>query len=230
MCEENAHAMFQEAKDQSLADGSQYVDVDFPPTGQSWCADAFESLAPEKWCRITAITTEACILPQPDEYGAVQPGRVQQGVLKNGFLMEAFTALGTRPALIASCFVASDVHLGLYVIRLYKNAQWTCVPIDDFLPCDAGGRVLSCLSEQFPMVSWAPLLEKAHCRLSFTWTGTEGGTVEEALTDLTGGVCGRFFLSDFAMDRLFVYFYELQNETLWVVRPRPTECLAYILS
>ena len=158
----------------------------------------------------------------------VHAGRVQQGVLKNGFLMEAFTAMATRPALIANCFVAHDVHLGLYVVRLYKNAQWAVVPVDDFLPCDNEGRVLSCLTEQFPMTSWAPMLEKAYCRLAFSWTGIQGCTVEEALSDLTGGICGRFFLSDFAMDRLFVYFYELQNESLWVIRPKHSECLAYI--
>lgn len=44
------------------------------------------------------------------------------------------------------------------------------------------------------------------------------------MSDLTGGVAGRFSTKDASFDRLFVYFYRLQRYCLWVARPAKDSC------
>ncbi|CAK9096714.1 Calpain-9 (Digestive tract-specific calpain) (New calpain 4) (nCL-4) [Durusdinium trenchii] len=51
-----------------------------------------------------------------------------------------------------------------------------------------------------------------------------GGHVEEALVDLTGGTAGRFYTRDVSADRLFLYIYTLQSDTLFVCHVNDAKC------
>ncbi len=72
------------------------------------------------------------------------------------------------------------------------------------------------------MVLWPSLVEKAYAKLhcngrldSSGWEMIgEGGCCEEALADLTGGVCGRFYTRDVSPDRLFLYMRFHLSEVL----------------
>jgi hypothetical protein len=46
------------------------------------------------------------------------------------------------------------------VLSLYKNCQYLNVVVDDYIPADANGEVLACVSEDFPFVLWPTILEK----------------------------------------------------------------------
>lgn len=135
-------------------------------------------------------------------------------------------AMSCRPELVRSLFTAFDVVRGLYAIRLYKNAQWVNIFIDDYLPVDMHGEALCGKCEYFPYSVWVPLLEKAYAKLHWSWEHIgQGGHTESAMTDFTGGVSGRFWLKDVTRDRTFIYFHELQHECIWAVRPDQHMCI-----
>lgn len=174
-------------------------------------------------------------------------GRILQGALDNGYFVEALQAVALRPKLVKQLFYCWDERRSVYVARIYKHGTWSRVELDDYVPVGApaacsgdGGNVpICCRSEHFPYVLWPSLVEKAYAKVH-TFRSSHhdilpedrggwealgyGGRVEEALADLTGGVAGRFHTSCVTIDRLFVYLYELQRDTLFVCRPNQAVC------
>jgi len=174
-------------------------------------------------------------------------GRVLQGSLDNGYLVEALQAISLRPRLARQLFYCWDSRRSIYVARLFKHGTWMRVELDDYVPVGAPSRdgsdaniPICCRSEGFPHVLWPSLAEKAYAKVHTLRCGagsemspddrggweavSGGGRVEEALADLTGGVAGRFQTCDVSMDRLFLYMYELQRDTLFVCRPHELNC------
>lgn len=152
-------------------------------------------------------------------------GRVTQGVVTNGYFVEAMQALGMRQEMVKKLFVAYDVALGLYIVRLFKNGQWVSVVIDDYMPLGNNSEPLCSRNANFPSTCWASLLEKAYAKLHHSYEAIgDGGSVVQAMVDLTGGIGGRFSVRDVASDRLFVYLHELQCEALFAARPDGREC------
>lgn len=198
------------------------------------------------WTRLVdfAPHQDACHLF--DEFsGKSHFGRVFQGALDTGYLTEALQAISLRPKLARQLFYCWDQRRSVYVARIYKHGCWLRVELDDFVPvgppgADVSTNVPICArSEFFPSVLWPSLAEKAYAKVH-TWRGSTtehtpedvggwesiggGGMTEEAFADFTGGVAGRFRTSDVTPDRLFVYIYELQRDTLFVCRPSPSSC------
>ncbi|CAD7969123.1 unnamed protein product [Amoebophrya sp. A25] len=141
-------------------------------------------------------------------------GKVFQGNLANGYLIDALNAMSARPELVYNTFlrddrdgaVLSNVALGLYQFRLYKHADWVSIAVDDYLPQSNDAAPMGCRGEYFPHFGWASLLEKAYAKLHSSWMATgRGGNIEEALEDFTGGIGNRFYVKDIAPDRLYAY-------------------------
>lgn len=174
-------------------------------------------------------------------------GRVLQGSLDNGYLVEVLQAISLRPRLAKQLFYCYDRHRSVYVAKLFKHGTWNRIEIDDYVPVGApsqdenggGNQPICCRSEFFPHVLWPSLIEKAYAKLHTIRGSTtdvtdedrggweaisDGGRVEEAFADLTGGVAGRFQTCDVSMDRLFLYIHELQRDTLFVCRPHQVNC------
>jgi len=173
-------------------------------------------------------------------------GRIFQGNLDNGYLVEALQAISLRPKLARQLFHCWDARRSIYIARLFKHGTWMRVEVDDFVPVGCPVRdsddqnvPICCRSEFFPYVLWPSLIEKAYAKIHTLrgstlertdsdrggWEALDaGGHVEEALADLTGGVAGRFSTCDVSADRLFVYIYELQRDTLFVCRPHQVNC------
>eukprot|EP00392_Amoebophrya_sp_AT5.2_P014661 g14822.t1 len=94
------------------------------------------------------------------------------------------------------------------------------------------GLPVTCVSEQYPYVLFPSIAEKAyaklHCNGRLEEAGWEiigeGGNVEECLSDLTGGIGGRFDTCDVSPDRLFVYLHQLQREALFCCSINQTCC------
>jgi hypothetical protein len=120
------------------------------------------------------------------------------------------------------------------------------VEVDDYVPVGPSTKDASlnntpicCRSEFYPNILWPSIIEKAYAKLHTLRGGTSelttqdrggweslggGGRCEEALADLTGGVAGRFSTCSVSADRLFIYIYELQHDTLFVCRPHQVNC------
>lgn len=198
------------------------------------------------WVRLVdfAPHQDACHLY--DEFtGKTHFGKVLQGALDTGYITEALQAISLRPKLARQLFYCWDQRRSVYIARLYKHGCWLRVEVDDFVPvgppgADVSTNVPVCArSEFFPNILWPSLAEKAYAKVhTFRGSTSEstaddaggweaiggGGTTEEAFADFTGGVAGRFRTREVTPDRLFVYIYELQRDTLFVCRPNNDTC------
>lgn len=208
-------------------------------------ADAVPSLSLDEhgrstWLRLVDFAPNALAchlfdktLPEGQHYG-----RIVQGSLDNSNFVEALQAIALRPKLAQSLFHCWDERRSVYIARLYKHGTWMRVEVDDYVPLGPPAEddrtpnaPICCRSEAFPYVLWPSLIEKAYAKIHTVRIGdaTEhdrggweslggGGSIEEALSDLTGGVAGRFQTTNVTADRLFIYIHELQRDTLFVCR------------
>eukprot|EP00747_Dinoflagellata_sp_TGD_P164138 gnl/TRDRNA2_/TRDRNA2_183647_c0_seq1.p1 gnl/TRDRNA2_/TRDRNA2_183647_c0~~gnl/TRDRNA2_/TRDRNA2_183647_c0_seq1.p1 ORF type:complete len:658 (-),score=108.04 gnl/TRDRNA2_/TRDRNA2_183647_c0_seq1:93-2066(-) len=216
----------------------------YDPTISSLKPSAIPSHGPDQdnnstWVRLTdfAGNERACDVfvldPKASHYG-----RVLQGALDNGYMVEALQAISLRPKLARSLFYCYDVDLGIFVVKFYKYGVWRRVEVDDFVPVgpptDDSSAPICCRSEHFPYVLWPSIIEKAYAKMHTArgsqaeWGGWEalsgGGCVEDVMADLTGGVCGRFKTTDVAPDRLFCYMYDFQRDSLFICRVHQRNC------
>lgn len=179
--------------------------------------DASEILTshpPHAWERVSDLHSAPSVF-SPKKYTCVV-----QGATSNGYLVEAMQAVGLREHLVRRLLPDTyDAERGLYVVMLYKNACWVRVVVDDYVPMDQHSDPLCCTSYQWPSVCWPALVEKAYAKRHGSYEGiSRGGSVVEALVDLTGGQGGQFNIRDVSGDRLFTYLHELQAEALFVCR------------
>lgn len=176
-------------------------------------------------------------------------GRVMQGALDTGYLIEALNAVTLRPRLVRHLFYAHDLEKSAYIIRLYKHGMWHRIEVDDYVPVSPPPTAhhenkgpICCTSEHFPHVLWPSLVEKGFAKLmthratimgdtpsdTGGWEAIgAGGRVEDALVLLTGGTAGRFRTREVSADRLFIYLFERQNDTLFVCRVNQPACDLY---
>eukprot|EP00927_Polykrikos_kofoidii_P066383 TRINITY_DN61995_c0_g1_i1.p1 TRINITY_DN61995_c0_g1~~TRINITY_DN61995_c0_g1_i1.p1 ORF type:complete len:1034 (+),score=98.09 TRINITY_DN61995_c0_g1_i1:89-3190(+) len=201
------------------------------------------------WCRLVdfAPRADACqVFDESLPQGKAPFGRVFQGSLDNGYFIEALQAISLRPRLARQLLYCWDVRRSIYIARIFKHGTWVRVEIDDYVPIgppnldDLPPSVpICCRSEHFPFVLWPSLVEKAYAKVHTIrgqtsdvspadrggWEAIgDGGRTEEALSDLTGGVAGRFRTGDVDADRLFIYLHELQRDTLFVCRVHESNC------
>lgn len=209
-----------------------FWDIDFQPDNNlSWYrghgAETFEEFRqPVSWKRLSELggVGTPYVLNE-----SAPPAKVYQGDLENFYLCQAIYAVSMKNKLVrdifAECQFCNYDRLGMYMLRFYKNAQWTHVAIDDHIPLDKDNKPMCCRSEMFPSFPWPSIVEKAYAKLHKSWEAISGGgSVEEALTDLTGGTSGRFHTTDVAGDRLWKYFSELQDTTIWACGINEREC------
>ena len=83
---------------------------------------------------------------------------------------------------------------GCYVLRFFKDGKWIGIAIDDRIPCRKGGGP-KFLSSKQPREIWLSLLEKAYAKYYGSFGAIEGGFVDSALVDLTGGIGDRIRLN-----------------------------------
>lgn len=112
------------------------------------------------------------------------------GELGDCWFLSAITVAATRPELVAHCFVTTQLNsAGVVCVRFFKNGSWRSVLLDDRFPCTLFGTPKFASSRQ-PTDFWVMILEKAYAKLHGGYAAIEGGFVDEALVDLTGGVGG----------------------------------------
>ncbi len=139
--------------------------------------------------RIHLLFDHQDILPQRQP--TTPPNVPTQNNLGDCWLLAPLAALAARrPDRLKRLFDATtsaDLAAGRATLRLYRHGEWTPVTVDTLLPCDpSSGAPLYCSS-----AGWAALVEKAYAKLLGSYAALDGGRSEEALVELTGGLCER---------------------------------------
>lgn len=207
----------------------------FPGRNDSWYrgfgAETVEDyVQPYCWKRLYDSYTGDPYVKISAESGNMRPPPIPiyQGALEDFYLVQALYAISMKGELIRNIFANmehSSPECSYFVLRFYKHAQWISVPIDDKLPYDKYDKPMCLRSDDFPAYPWASLVEKAYAKLHGSWSSISGGgSVEDVMTDLTGGCSGRFHTGDCAGDRMWKYFDELKGITIWGVSINEREC------
>lgn len=141
---------------------------------------------------------------------------VLQGALGDCYLLGAMSVIATRKDLLDNIWShfkridptvtnGSLLDKGILTVQLYKDCLWHDVTVDTRLPCARGADGLlrpcfgRCVTKEH---MWVPILEKAMAKLYSGYGQLEGGSITEAMADLTGGVTHTYNLMDKEVDEL----------------------------
>ena len=113
--------------------------------------------------------------------------------LLNHWLLAACNIVGGDVDILERVFVDTEhADKGFYVVRFYvddpnSDDDWQVILVDDFLPCGEDG--MPCFARcPSPVVLWISIIEKAFAKLQGCYEATGGGSVEDGLLYLTGGL------------------------------------------
>ena len=87
----------------------------------------------------------------------------------------------------------ADDYVGIFLFRLWSSqpsnaGEWVEVIIDDRLPCTKDGQLIYARSEKQKHEFWPALLEKAYAKLHGSYDNLDGGDMNEAAVNFTGGI------------------------------------------
>ena len=151
------------------------------------------------WARPSAF-------PAPDDGGGGGGGSAPrlfhtewgvQGVvaspLLNHWLLAACNIVGGDVEILERVFVdTTHADKGFYAVRFFvddpaSDDDWVVVLVDDLLPVGADGA--PCFGRcPTARVLWVPIIEKAFAKYKGCYEATSGGSVEDGLLYLTGGM------------------------------------------
>eukprot|EP00439_Symbiodinium_sp_Y106_P075922 s2048_g15.t1 len=127
-----------------------------------------------------------------------------QGAVGDCWFLSALAVIAERPDLILRLFRGETMtqRSGRYEVQLFLEGKWSTVVVDDQLPCigsaaqrrpDGSGLAFSRAKDR---QLWVPLVEKAYAKAHGSYKAISGGSVAEALLDLTGAPCESIDLED----------------------------------
>ena len=122
---------------------------------------------------------------------------VTQGALNDRHFISAANIVASNPELIHRVFLDTSLaeSCGCYVFRFHGTDSWDVVTIDDRLPCGPDNKPLFARCPE-DTIFWLPLLEKAYAKFVGGYDRLDkGGTVMEALEDLTGSTGDKLLLT-----------------------------------
>lgn len=139
----------------------------------------------------------------------IQPTDIHQGQLGDTWFASALASLTERPGLIERLFVTKDINKsGIYRIKLCKNGEWLSITIDDYFPCYPMGSPVFCRNEANEI--WVMALEKAYAKAHGSYYLLKGGSVSEALMDLTGCPTISYYFKDEIVQK------EIEKGIMWL--------------
>ncbi|KAE8705679.1 Calpain-type cysteine protease DEK1 [Hibiscus syriacus] len=167
-----------------------FTDNEFPPNDLSLFMDPKNP--PQKlqvvseWMRpaeIVKVHSESlpCLFS-----GAANPSDVCQGRLGDCWFLSAVAVL-TEVSQIPEVIITPEYNEeGIYTVRFCIQGEWVPVVVDDWIPCESPGKPAFATSKKANEL-WVSILEKAYAKLHGSYEALEGGLVQDALVDLTGG-------------------------------------------
>ena len=132
-------------------------------------------------------------MPDPDE--------ICQGAAGDCWFLSALSILAMQPDLVRNVFATEEVlplteggeasgrkgeSAGIFGVCFHKDGEWRTVVVDDHFPTSRHGTHLFAHSRGTEL--WVCVLEKAYASLHGSYAAIEGGFIEDALVDLTGGI------------------------------------------
>ena len=159
----------------------KFTDKEFPPTNESLTGSP--GVAVQRgvvWRRFSEMFPES-------ELSMCGTSPVIRGTLGGTqFFINALTCVATSRQ---SMCLKTYTDMGLHVFQLHKAGVAVEVVVDDFVPVDAAtGSFLFCRNSQLTDM-WASLLEKAYAKLHGSYQRIRGGSMKDAVEDLTNGIC-----------------------------------------
>ncbi|KAJ9697702.1 hypothetical protein PVL29_007026 [Vitis rotundifolia] len=170
---------------------THFTDQEFPPNDQSLFVDPenppLRLKVVSEWMRPTDMVKESYLDAGPCLFsGAANPSDVCQGRLGDCWFLSAVAVL-TEVSRISEVIITPEYNEeGIYTVRFCIQGEWVPVVVDDWIPCESAGKPAFATSRKGNEL-WVSLLEKAYAKLHGSYEALEGGLVQDALVDLTGG-------------------------------------------
>ncbi|KAI3924358.1 hypothetical protein MKW98_032559 [Papaver atlanticum] len=168
-----------------------FTDQEFPPNDQSLFVDPEQPPSKlqivSEWKRPAEIVKEISMDSQPCLYsGVANSSDVIQGRLGDCWFLSAVAVL-TEVSRVSEVIITPEYNEeGIYTVRFCIQGEWVPVVVDDWIPCEEPGKPAFATSRKKNEL-WVSLLEKAYAKLHGSYEALEGGLVQDALVDLTGG-------------------------------------------
>ncbi|KAM7523059.1 hypothetical protein LguiA_012961 [Lonicera macranthoides] len=175
----------------SVRGESHFTDQEFPPNDRSLFVDPdnppMKLQVVSEWMRPAEIVNENRLDSNPCLFsGATNPSDVCQGRLGDCWFLSAVAVL-TEVSRISEVIITPEYNEeGIYTVRFCIQGEWVPVVVDDWIPCESPGKPAFATSKKGNEL-WVSLLEKAYAKLHGSYEALEGGLVQDALVDLTGG-------------------------------------------
>tara|TARA_B110000305_G_C19439053_1_gene640737 strand:+ start:193 stop:1578 length:1386 start_codon:yes stop_codon:yes gene_type:complete len=125
---------------------------------------------------------------------SMSPGDIKQGVLGDCWFLGSLLVQSTNPELLNNLIVHDGIQYGFAVFQFFKNGKWQHVIVDTRIPYNSQTKTPLYGYCQDLGEFWVSLMEKAYAKLHGTYEMLNGGAMNEALVDLTGGVAEKFHL------------------------------------
>lgn len=113
-----------------------------------------------------------------------------------------------------SLFLLSNLDIRLVT---HLQGEWVPVIVDDWIPCESPTKPAFATSRK-ENEFWVSILEKAYAKLHGSYEALEGGLVQDALVDLTGGAGEEIDMRsaqaqiDLASGRLWTQLFRFKQE------------------
>ncbi|ONL97113.1 Calpain-type cysteine protease DEK1 [Zea mays] len=179
-------------RDALIAKGERnFTDQEFPPEDRSLFVDPMNPplklQVVSEWMRPSDIAKDISISCQPCLFsGSVNSSDVCQGRLGDCWFLSAVAVL-TEMSRISEVIITPEYNdEGIYTVRFCIQGEWVAVVVDDWIPCESPGKPAFATSRKQNEL-WVSILEKAYAKLHGSYEALEGGLVQDALVDLTGG-------------------------------------------
>ncbi|XP_042295810.1 calpain-12 [Sceloporus undulatus] len=177
-------------KEEYLRKGKLFTDPYFKASSESL---GYDKLGPRTW--VSQKTTwkrpkDICEHGTPKfmEKGMTRHD-VLQTTLGDCWFMAAAASLTFHPQLLARVVPLDQSfeereYAGIFHFQFWQYGRWVDVVVDDLLPVLNGELRFAGHNDDF----WMPLLEKAYAKLNGSYEAIDGGWLNEAFVDLTGGI------------------------------------------